>query len=492
MSRKNIFKQGLFNTIFLYAGLIFGVCNTILKARALSPEEIGVIAIITALTSIVSSVMTMGIPHAVRMFYNRFNDKINTKSGFILFCLFVPAVNFLLLSLIFMLLRNWIIGIYDNQLFTGYFNFLYWFFLSTNLATVIKYIFESEYRSIIANIYYDFVWRITNFVFLILMLNYQTPFFYYLLFTLVSIYIRVFIYFYYFRKINFTFKASFEFIDRPFLKEFFRYSIITFVSGLTGIMTETVDKLMIGYYLNMEDVGYYAIIAQLAALIKMISYGFNRISYPLAAEYMGRNEIENVAKLYKKTSTIQVYLGLVIFLVLFNFPTQVLSILGDRYSGEIWILMFLCSAYLLDISTGNNIAIILYSKYYHYDFILRTIEVLITIITNIIFIPIFGVSGAAFATFLAFLSFVIMKIFVVWIKFKIQPYSKDTVKLLFNFILFLFVIRYFKHIIIVDGILPLIVFSIIVFVIYTLSSVFVFRVSIIPNYKKFIHGKKNG
>lgn len=481
--KKNIFKQGLYNTILLYMGSIFGVFNTILKARAITAEEIGVLAIITSLTSIVSAVMTMGIPHAVRMFYNRVKENNSEKCGFIVFTLIVPVINFIIISILFVILRHYILGIYDNELFTRYFDFLFWFFFGSNFATIIKYIFESEYRSIIANIYYDFIWRITHLVFLLIMLNYPVSFYYYLLFNLISIYLRVIVYFYYFKEIDFSFNVSFAFINKSFLKEFFKYSLITFISGLTGIMTETVDKLMIGYYLNMSDVGYYAIIAQMSVLIKMIAYGFNRVTFPLTSEYLSKGETGKVKKLYKQTSSFQLYLGIIVFLVIINFPSQILSILGKGYTDKIWIMYFLCSGYLFDLSSGNNSAIILYSKHYHYDLVLRTIEVLITVLTNIIFIPIYGVAGAAFATFLAFLSFNLMKILLVWVKFKFLPYSFDTVKLGLLFAVFYLLVKIAANNIKINNIFEVFVFSIILFIAYTLTGIYVMRIKILKNYK---------
>jgi hypothetical protein len=103
---------------------------------------------------------------------------------------------------------------------------------------------------------------------------------------------------------------------------------------------------------------------------------------------------------------------------------------GDIYIGGKTVLYFFLFSRMIDLVTGVNNEIILYSKYYRYSLILIILLGGLTVVTNLIFIPIYGILGAAIATTMSLVIYLLLELVIVWIKFRTQPFSLNTVKAL--------------------------------------------------------------
>ena len=102
---------------------------------------------------------------------------------------------------------------------------------------------------------------------------------------------------------------------------------------------------------------------------------------------------------------------------------------------KFYVVLFISLAQLFNMLTGVNGKIIINSKYYKFDLYFNFFLLLITLLTNFIFIPtsspltgigISGINGAAFATSLSVLLFNIVKLIFIYIKLGIHPFSVHT------------------------------------------------------------------
>ena len=81
---------------------------------------------------------------------------------------------------------------------------------------------------------------------------------------------------------------------------------------------------------------------------------------------------------------------------------------------------------------GLNAEIITNSKYFRWNIFLMPFLAIIAIITNSILIPIYGITGAALATLISICSYNLIRFMLVAIKLKIQPFSLNTLKVVFS------------------------------------------------------------
>jgi O-antigen/teichoic acid export membrane protein len=76
----------------------------------------------------------------------------------------------------------------------------------------------------------------------------------------------------------------------------------------------------------------------------------------------------------------------------------------------------------------NNI--ITNSKYYHYVFWFSTASAVLAVLLNIYFIQLYGIIGAAYATLIVIVLINLIKILLVQLTFKINPFGKKTILIL--------------------------------------------------------------
>jgi O-antigen/teichoic acid export membrane protein len=84
---------------------------------------------------------------------------------------------------------------------------------------------------------------------------------------------------------------------------------------------------------------------------------------------------------------------------------------------------------LYDSLLGSNNAILFNSDYYRMVLVLGVVLVIVMVVFNILFIPIFGINGAGLATFLAVFLYNSIKLYFVYSKFNILPFSAKTLQI---------------------------------------------------------------
>ena len=95
-----------------------------------------------------------------------------------------------------------------------------------------------------------------------------------------------------------------------------------------------------------------------------------------------------------------------------------------------YVFLYLAIAKLFDMVTSINSYILVYSKFYKFNLGFVIVLGILNVTLNIYLIPIFGMEGAAIASLTSLVMYNLMKIVFIFIKFKIHPFSKNTIKTL--------------------------------------------------------------
>ena len=103
---------------------------------------------------------------------------------------------------------------------------------------------------------------------------------------------------------------------------------------------------------------------------------------------------------------------------------------GNVYATGKYVVLFIAMAKLFDMATSINEEIIAYSEYYHYALSVMLLLVGLTVLTNLWLIPIYGIVGSAMATAITIFLYNVAKFFIIYAKFKIQPFSVATLKVI--------------------------------------------------------------
>ena len=186
-------------------------------------------------------------------------------------------------------------------------------------------------------------------------------------------------------------------------------------------------------------------------------------------KFLNDNNTEELEMLYKKSSlNLFIISGFIFLLIVLNI-NQLYVLIKPEYSVALYVVFLVSIAKLSDNLIGNNNAILFNSNYYRIVLLFGVILAILTVTLNLLLIPSFGINGAAFATFLSIVMYNIGKLLFVYAKYKISPFSTNTLKT-FALIILMVVMFYFWefafHPIVNIGIKSVLISSIYISVVY--------------------------
>ena len=242
-------------------------------------------------------------------------------------------------------------------------------------------------------------------------------------------------YWFYLQRLErFNWDTRTDFVKRNgFYKSFFQYSFFSFLGNIGNFIAIKIDKIMIGEYISMQEVGVYSTILGVISLISMPQLGLFNISAPIINAYLEEGKMEELDRFHKKTSLSLFFLGTLFFTgILCGFPYLTAFIKnGDLLLESSPVIWVLGSAILVDLATGFNGNIISLSRYYRFNIFIMLLLSIVTIGTNYLFLSYtgLGIVGVALATALSLLLYNAIKLLFNYKKFKVHPFTIEMVLL---------------------------------------------------------------
>jgi O-antigen/teichoic acid export membrane protein len=219
---------------------------------------------------------------------------------------------------------------------------------------------------------------------------------------------------------NFSFK-----FPRNLVRVLKYTSLILLASSVAMVLLD-LDKIMIEYYLPIENVAIYGIGIYIATVISVPQKAMHQITHPMTANLLNTRDREGLRDLYKRSSVNLLIVSGIIFILIITNLNQLYELIPEEYKLSVLVVLLISLVKLYDNLLGNNNSILFNSDYYRLVLGIGVCLAVLAFILNILFIPIFGIEGAAMASFLAYFIYNSTKIFLVINKFKIHPFTGKT------------------------------------------------------------------
>ncbi len=423
-----IFKQSLNNTVVTYLGFAIGALNTLfLYTRFLTDEYFGLVGVILSASAILMPLLAFGIPNSLVKYYSNFQGSAS-EGGFLTLMLGLPLFFILPIAAV-SYFANDAIGNFlsrENAIVSDY----VWYIFLIGVAMAYFEVFYAwskvRMRSVFGNFMKEVFVRVGQ-TLLLFLLYFKTIDVEGFLVSLVLLYgIRTVIMSLYAFSLMPP-KWSFNFPVNT--GKIISYSAIIILGGSAAVIILEIDRFMINQYIQIENVAYYSVAVYIAMVIAVPSRAMHQIAYPLTAEIMNRGDNQQLKTLYQKTSlTLFVVSGMIFALILLSI-SDLYALLPDAYRTGLTIVFLIGATKIYDALLGNNNAILYNSDHYRDVLLMGVVLAVITVLFNLWLIPEFGLNGAAIATFLAIFIYNTIKLLYVQLKFRIQPFTRETVKI---------------------------------------------------------------
>ncbi|NJW54136.1 lipopolysaccharide biosynthesis protein [Salinimicrobium oceani] len=421
-----VVNQSARNLFTTYLGFGIGAINTLfLYTHFLTPEYYGLVGFLLSAANLIWPLMAFGVHNTLVKFYTSY-DSEEEKDRLLSVILWLPLAISLALG---------ILGYFSYDLLLNYFadgegivQPYIWLIFVIALATSYFEIFFSwakvHFKSVFGNfmkevfhrfcislllisVYFRFL-TVENFVYAIG-----------LVFILRLIIMMIYAFRLYFPKFSFSFPRNRSFI--------LKYSALILIAGSVAMVLLDLDKVMIERFLPIEMVAVYGIAIYISSVIAVPSRAMHQITYPMTASLLNKKDKKGLLELYEKSSLNLLIISGLIFLLIVTNLSQLYELIPEEYQISYSIVILISCVKLYDNLLGNNNSILFNSDYYRLVLFIGVFLAVLAFILNLVLIPRLGLLGAALASFLAFAIYNTVKLIIVRKKFRIQPFTKETV-----------------------------------------------------------------
>lgn len=440
-------RQTILGTIFSYVGVVVGtLTQAIIFPKFLNTEEVGLFAMLFNWTLILVFIATLGFTSSGTRFFNEFRNHKEKHKGFLFSGLMFLFVGTFIVFLLMFFFKSYILSSAksDNQLFEKYFYLILPLTVSLGIFNIFDNYAKGLYDTVMGNFLSQFLQRFLVFISVLLyILNvYDFEGFVYAWAIAIS-FPSAWMLFHSYRLGDFSIKPSSFLIKSSFFREFLRFAGFSILTGLSSIVITKIDSLLVYDYLGLGQIGIYNF-CLLFGSVMTISYNVNmKASTAIVLDALAQNDIPKISKIFTKSSQTQTIFGVGLLMIVWLNIDSFFMFIKPEYMAGKYVILIIGISKIFDLASGINSLIMVYSKYYKLDSLLVVSFVGLLYLLNHFFIPEYGLNGAAFAALLATFYYNVMRNFLIWRFFKIQPYTFSLIKIILTGLVIYFVVKSF-------------------------------------------------
>ena len=215
-------------------------------------------------------------------------------------------------------------------------------------------------------------------------------------------------------------------------RKMFTYSWPITISGVMLNVSSRFDILSVGFFLTAKELGLYSIAIINSTIFLLFNYVLNEVFLPVASTLMGKGKRDELAALYKSSVCWSTYIFFPIALIfIVRAPSFIKIVFGDEFIAASMAMQVLTAGYMTVCIEGPLPAMILAMELSWFVLIIRSVMIASTIGLNLLLVPRYGLLGAAVAMTITQLNVRFTRLFLLYRKTGIHPFSKR----LFFFIL---------------------------------------------------------
>lgn len=428
-SFSDLAKSAVIIFIATSSARTLGLFGEILVVRSLDPKIYGHLALAYTIIVVVSQLSLFGVPAGVTRLMSA-NDDIATKRGFLISGYWIIATIAIVMSLIVFGTRFYIAAFLNDERLADLIPLFTPYLLIHPVAMVSFAALRSQKRSIGALASRYLGPRLASVSILILALTFGPksilpPTLYWVSFPLFIFLGTTFV-----THKNLNLRLGFSehpSFDR--ITELFNFSWPLAISSVIFLLMARLDILMIGFFLESQQVGFYRAIQPLRQVTEFTMVSFTFIFLPLATEKYSSNLISELEELYT-VSTKWIAAVTFPFVLVFSLFSRDLIIVffGEQYLPAAPAMTILISGLYIRALVGLNGDIVKAIDRPKIELFAGGIGVFVNFVLNLYLIQDFGITGAAFGTVLGYAAYNIIEVGAIYHYTKVTPFSLDNFK----------------------------------------------------------------
>lgn len=437
-------KDALRTTIVSYVGIGIGYINkALLFIIFLTTDQIGLINLLVSVGLLFANLAGFGVTQSTLKFFPFLRNKENRNHGFLSLVTIITLLGILLFTIVAIIFQSGIAKIYSehSEAFVTYYYWIIPIGIASVLFIVLEGLLRSLYKNVMQVIANELVLRLVITALLLVYGFGLISFELFLVLHCLAYFIPVailLIYLYRLKELHLFGRIN---ISRRLRKIIVYFGFYSYLNTVGGIIVSALDALMIAQLLGLNETGVYTTVVYLVNALQVPYKSLVRISSPLVAKYWKEKDMKEMSLLYKKFSSVNLVIGMIMFLFIWTCRTELFHFLPAEFGEGVDVFLFLMIGRLVDMYFGLNGTIFVMSKKYRYDMLFTVLLIIVVVMLNLYLIPLLGITGAAIATTVAYLVYNFGRLLFVYRAYGIHPFERGQ----FNVILlFAGVVAFFE------------------------------------------------
>jgi O-antigen/teichoic acid export membrane protein len=432
----HIRRLSIFSSLVIYLGFVIGAFNMYLfvKEGNFTPQEYGLTRLFNDIGIIFFSFAMLGVQSYIFKFQPFYKQNLSKKEND------QPALSFVIATIGFILVV--IAAIFFEPLFIQKFSkkssllitYYFWmlpFTFGILYFTLLESFAWFHQKSILTNFLKEIGIRLIQSVLILLYLFHALSFDLFIkLFSLTYIVIAIilFAYMIYTKKIEFNFRLSR--VTKKFYKKIASLMSLVYFSLIVSTISLYIDTLIIGSISErgLIDVGIFTLASFIATTIQVPQRGIISAVIPVLSNSWKSKDYKEISRLYSRTSINLLLVALFIFFLIWMNINDAFAVLQIDSNYELGknVVLILGISKIIDAGTGVNSQIIATSNYWKFETMSGILLIAISIPLNYFLVKAYGINGAAISNLIAFIIYNIVRLYFIWHKFKMQPFTGKT------------------------------------------------------------------
>lgn len=209
---------------------------------------------------------------------------------------------------------------------------------------------------------------------------------------------------------------------------FLKFSGGMFFVALAMFLTEHVNKLLLGFFLDAKEVGLYTIAFSVASLCVFFLQSFNSIFSVKIAELYHTGQQGSLAQMYATVTRWVMTLTLPLMLWIVFFAEEILSVFGPDFQGAATVLRLLAIGQFVNTSAGPCGFLLVMTKFQRVEMLNGVIIAGLNVGLNLALIPWLHIEGAALAGMVALSGINMLRVAQVRWRLGMHPYTRAYLK----------------------------------------------------------------
>jgi O-antigen/teichoic acid export membrane protein len=180
-----------------------------------------------------------------------------------------------------------------------------------------------------------------------------------------------------------------------------RNSYHMFLTSSILLFMGNLDKFMIGYFLDEENVGFYSACIRLSIMVTFVLSSVTSFITPKISKAYSNKDYSLLKLQYKNATRLIILSSLPFIIILALFPSFFLGLFGEEFKNLTFILYLVITMNVANIFFGPLIYILNMMDLQIFVRNVLFIAFTINVLFNLILIPYYGISGAAIATLIS-------------------------------------------------------------------------------------------